>query len=226
MIVHAKYFINDSFSSSDPINTLTSKFDYLFSNQNLGTLDLELWYLRINRRVIKRSEYNVSTSNSPLTSIRVGRGGQPVTTSLNIQPVSPAPSVNSGYDNYTRFINNIFVRHGIGSRFFPMGKNYTPIVNNSVFNNANGNIVGCHLSMLEDFALTFLEKPTDIGTTNTYSTSTIFHIETASPMTLMGQTREYNSPIEFNTLVSPYNSSQILLDQINFFTDRRYIPLP
>lgn len=220
MIVHAKYFINDSYSSSEGIDTLTSKFDYLFPNQNLGTLDLELWYLRINNKVIRRSEYGVSTANTPLTALKVGLGGEPVTTGTYIQG---SPSVNSGYDNYTKFINRIFTRHGISSRFFPMGKNYVPPVNNSTFNNVNNNIVGCHLSILEDFALTFLEKPTNIGN---YSTTTIFHIETVSPMTLIGHAKEYNEPIGFNSIISSFGFvEQIKIDQINFFTDRRYTPI-
>lgn len=225
MLVHAKYFLNDSFSTINSIeNQVTSKFEFLSSNPANSYLTLELWNLRINRRVIKRSEYNVSTANLPLTSIKVGAGtgagGEPVTLGSYLNP-----STSPGFDNYTKFINRIFAKHGISSRFFPMGKNYAPNPNNSTFFNVRGNQIGCHLSLLEDFSLTFLERPTNIGAgTFSYSQSAMFHIETVAPMTLRGQVRDYNRPIEFNSLVSPYNSTNILTDYTNFYTDRRYLP--
>lgn len=224
MLIHAKYFLNDSFSTVN-IDRVCSKFELLSSNPVDSYLTLELWNLRINNRVIKRSEYGVSSTELlPLTSIKVGAGAgfEPVTMGSYL-----TPTLNPGFDNYTKFINRIFVRHGISSRFLPMGKNYTPNPNNSTFANVKGNQIGCHLSLLEDFSLTFLERPTNIGAlgnTNSYTASAMFHIETASPMTLRAQSKEFNRPIEFNSLVSPYLLGDYLSQNINFYTDRRYKP--
>jgi hypothetical protein len=230
MIVHTKYFLNDSFSTSDAIPSLTNKFQYLFNlvNNTSSYLDLELWYLRINRRVIKLSEYKTiagSTRSVPLTSIRVGFGGEPTTVSPS-GILTGNPTVNSGYNNYTNFINRIFNRHGIRSRFYPMGFNYILPVGGLNYINENNNIVGCHLSVLEDFALTFVEKPVNIndGVNIPYTTNTIFHIETAAPMTLKGLAAEYNPYFEFNTVVSLYGFPQRLIDATSFLTDNRYTP--
>ena len=226
MIVNTKYFFNDTFSpnyfnSSNSDQLTFSKFNYLSNTSNPGYLDLELWYLRINNKVIKRQEYGViGTTLSPLTSLRVGNtgGGEVVTLALPpfASPVNP-PISQLGFTNYTNFINRIFNRHGISSRFFPMGRDYTPAVTN--FDSITKNLIGCKLSILEDFALTFVEKATDIPL---YDTQTVIHIETTSPMSLRAQMRDFNTIFDFNSLTSPFNTIQFILDYTNFFTEKRY----
>jgi len=224
MIVNTKNFFNDTFSP-DYFNASTSdqltfsKFNYLSNTGNLGYLDLEVWYLRVNHRVIRRQEYGYSgTSFLPLTSIRVGNagGGEIITTSL--PPIQGTPTINTpGFTNYTDFINKIFLRHGISSRFFPMGRDYQPII--SSFDSITKNLIGCKLSMLEDFAITLVERPTNIPL---YSTNTVIHIETTSPMSLRAQLRDFNNLYEFTSLTSPFNSTQLFLDYTSFFPEKRY----
>lgn len=222
MIVSTLNYINDSFSTLYRYDEIVEKFKFLEDNPSSGNLTLELWYLRINNRVIKRIEYDVTTLNSPLTSLIVGSGGQPVTVGKYIESVGGSPTTNMGYDNYTNFINNILERHGISSRFFPMGKNY--IAPLTQFVNTKGNHVGCHLSILEDFALTFLEKPTNIGTgESAYNTNTILHIETGPPLSLKSLVLESNPYFSFNVVTNPFNSAaQILINQTDFYTEDRY----
>jgi hypothetical protein len=64
-------------------------------------------------------------------------------------------------------------RHGLFSRFWPMGPN----------NPSDSGPLGiaCNLSVAESFALTFIETPTNIPG---FNDSFIYHIESLMPMTM------------------------------------------
>lgn len=228
MVINSLYYFNDTFAPAFGPAGSTNKFEYLM-NSGAGSLNLQLQYLRINRRVVKRSEYNVSSANTPLTALTVGAGGEPATVSASLSAAPGTNGLNPGYDNYTKFINRIFKRHGIFSRFYPMGPNYVPpgppLGAFATFDSATHNLIGCKLSILEDFALTFLETPSPEMVTQIPGLQTaIYHIETVSPMTLKGYNQQFNSAKQYNILSSPYNSGQIILDQVSFITDSRYNP--
>jgi hypothetical protein len=228
MVINSLYYFNDTFAPGFDPAGITNKFQHLM-NSGAGYLNLQLQYLRVNRRVVRRSEYNVSSANLPLTALRVGAGGEPATVSTSLSATPDITQLNPGYDNYTKFINRILKRHGIFSRFYPMGPNYVPpgppLGQAFTFDSATHNLIGCNLSILEDFALTFLETPsTDMVNQITGMQAAIYHIETVSPMSLKGYIQQFNSVKEYNILSSPYNSGQITLDQVSFITDRRYNP--
>jgi hypothetical protein len=242
MLVSARYFLNDTmqapgrpvYSAPDngTLNPVTNKFDFIVSNPTTASLTLELWNLRINRRIVKRNEFitNPSTTFSPLTSLVVGNGGQPVTTGKYIRPITGlgAPDVNNGIDNYTNFINRILTKFGIASKVFPMGKNYippgAPLGQTGSFDSPTKNLIGFHLSILEDFALTFVERP--LGMNDFFSIPRVIHIETMSPMSINSVIREFNEPTLFNGITSPLGSTQFILDRTNYFRESRYEIIP
>lgn len=224
MLVNSGYWINDSYSTQALESNITPKFDYIYTQANqFASLTLELWSVRVNGKIIKKSEYG--TGARPLTSLKVGYQGESVT-------VANYFNVGLGYDNYTKFINNICKRHGLYTRFYPMGKNYNiSDLNGGVLVETNifGNHIGVSASIVEDFALTFVERPSNIDawTNNNknysaYNQDYIFHVESASPLSITAAAKIYSPPFNFNIVTSLYGRYQTLIDQISWVTDNRY----
>lgn len=230
MNVNNGYWINDSYSSLHTGENLINKFAYLATQPPNAYCTLELWYARANGKIIKFSDYNSgaqTTLRGPLTSLRVGDGpganGETVTTSNLFL-------LGQGYTNYTNFMNRILKRHGLGTRFYPMGIDYT--IPSSTLSKPNiwGNNIGCDLSTVEDFALTFIEKPTLISSPSTgkqpYITNTIFHVESVAPLSLIAFRKGYVAPFLFNALKTPYGGDQFLIDQVGWIFDNRITQRP
>lgn len=203
MVVNLDYWINDSYKTGTGTTDIIPKFKYLASpagQSSNASITLQLWSMVANNRPIVTSEYT-DTGARPLTSIKVGdtsNGGEQV--AIGGDPTNGYFNFGPGYINYTRFINNILKRHKLKSTFWPMGVNFTGA------NNLLGNSIGCNLAIPEQFSMTFVEIPSNFPSswtdttvtpnktyTNTYNTSTIYHIETVQPMTLLAYVKNFQN---------------------------------
>lgn len=222
MNVNNGYWINDGYSTITTSNNVANKFAVLASKPANAHCTLELWYARANGRVIRFTDYNSpsSTLRGPLTSLRVGDGVGAGGETVRTQALFGA---GQGYTNYTDFMNRILRRHGLATRFYPMGVQYNVPSSAGAVRDVNlyGNAIGCDLSTVEDFALTFVEKPVNITQSGktAYTTETIFHVESVAPLSLIGYRKNYTNPFFFNVLKTPYGSTQFLLDQIGWIYD-------
>lgn len=208
MLIHANHWINDSwaFDSNLAARSTTSvipKFRYLTWQQNQQTpptqasIELQLWGAVTNNRAVNVREYKSSTASRPLTSLRVGFGGEvPVV-------LSNPYGFGQGYNNYPRFINSIITKHNLLSQFYPLGVSFADT------GSQTGNSVGARLATTEQFALTFLEVSnnfpanwTDPSTGNSFSftpaLSTIYHVELYHPFTLLSWALPWTSDFGFS----------------------------
>lgn len=164
MLESFKGWINQN-GNNDQITGNTSKFGYIINRppgDTTASVRLDLMYVNAYGRPIRATDYGTSTR--PLSSITVNR------TNLTTQSFF---GYGLGYSNYTNFMNAIMGRHGMFSRFWPMGPS----------NPSDSGPLGvvCDLSVAETFALTFVETPTNIpGFTDSF----IYHIESLIPMTV------------------------------------------
>lgn len=196
MLYNLNYWINDSHGRNGatiiPPNNIIPKFRYLAANPtSQAHLNLHLFGAVTNNRPVLTSDYNNLLSR-PLTSVRVGFGGESVSVLTNPYGES------AGYYNYPRFINSIMGKHKLKSTFWPMGVNFTQ------GGNLQGNAVTCNLAVTEQFSLTFVEVPVGFPSTwtdpqngreytNTYSMSTVFHIETTQPFSLISWAEQFQN---------------------------------
>jgi hypothetical protein len=164
MLESFKGWINQN--GNDDANTgSNSKFGYIFNQppgNTTSSVKLDLVYVNAYGRPIRSAEYGTSTR--PLSSITVNR------TNIAAQDFF---GYGLGYSNHTNFINAILGRHNLYSRLWPMGPT------NPTGSGPLG--IACNLSVAEEFALTFIETPTNIPG---YTDPTIYHIETLMPMTI------------------------------------------
>lgn len=139
------------------------KFNQIIDRPLGPSLKLDLIYVNAYGRPIRASEYN--TTSRPLSSITVNKN--------TITTLQRFNGYGAGFSSYTNFMNAIMQRHGLNSRFWSMGP----------ANPSDSGPLGivCNLSLTEEFALTFVETPTNI---NNFTSSFIYHIETMTPMSV------------------------------------------
>jgi hypothetical protein len=160
---------------------------------------LHLFGAVTNNKPATIKEYN-STLNAtrPLSTLRVGFGGEQV--SILEDPYN----WGDGYSNYTRFMNSILNKHKLKSTFYPLGANFPagPL-------EAPGNSIGCNFATTEQFSLTIVEVAVNFPAnwldtsvtpnrsySNTPGLSTLHHIETTQPFSLLAWSLPYkNVPI-------------------------------
>lgn len=207
MLIHANHWINDSWAFDSnlvarSVPLTIPKFRYLAWQQNqqnptTASIELQLWGAVTNNRAVNVRDYKSSTSSRPLTSLRVGFGGEQVASLTNPY------GFGLGYNNYPRFISSILTKHKLLSRFYPLGASYGDT------GSQTGNSVGAHLATTEQFALTFLEIAnnfpptwTDPSNNNSFSftpaLSTIYHVELYHPFTLLSWALPWTNDFGFS----------------------------